>query len=186
MLEKTLFCQIRTTGMWGRRRHGSETFFEFPDLNSASGHLTFAWVASLDVSGDADNCQGVDAHKAEEQSEETIYLEENKEKGWWSTWLFQTCALSFIFLFLSCYALYQIETEQLPSSEVLQDQNWEMKTFIIAVIRFILIFIQSIVCKDYFLIMALDKGNYATGIQSASNCVTPSTLLCHFQVMWIS
>lgn len=164
--------------MWGRRRHGPETFFKFPDLNSASGHLTFAWVASLDVSGDADNCQGVDARKAEEQSEETIYLEENKEKGWWSTWLSQTCALSSIFFFV--FVLLWTLSDRDRTAAFLQ------KTFIIAVIRFSLIFIQSIVCKDYFLIMALDKGNYATGFQSASNCVTPSTLLCHFQVMWIS
>lgn len=36
-------------------------------------------VASLDVSGDADNGQGVDADEAEEQREEAIYLEGDGE-----------------------------------------------------------------------------------------------------------
>lgn len=67
--------------MWGRQRRGSETFLMFSLLNSGRLDLTFARVASLDVSGDADNGQGVDACQAEEQSEETIYLEENKKKG---------------------------------------------------------------------------------------------------------
>lgn len=52
----------------------------FSHLKSRRLDLTFARVASLDVSGDADNGQGVDACQAEEQSEETIYLEENKKK----------------------------------------------------------------------------------------------------------
>lgn len=38
-------------------------------------------MASFDVSGDADNGQGVDARQAEKQSEETVYLEENGESG---------------------------------------------------------------------------------------------------------
>lgn len=38
-------------------------------------------MASLDVSGDADYGQGVDARQAEKQSEETVYLEENGEGG---------------------------------------------------------------------------------------------------------
>lgn len=55
------------------------TFVTFSHLISGGLGLTSAWVASLDVSGDADNGQGVDARQAEEQGEETIYLEENGE-----------------------------------------------------------------------------------------------------------
>lgn len=66
--------------MWSGQRRWSEAFFIFPRLNSGRLDLTFVWVASLDVSGDADNGQGVDACKAEEQGEETVYLEENGER----------------------------------------------------------------------------------------------------------
>lgn len=41
--------------------------------------LTFVWVTSLNVSGDTDNSQGVDAGKAEEQREEAVYLEADRE-----------------------------------------------------------------------------------------------------------
>lgn len=38
-------------------------------------------MASLDVSGDTDYGQGVDARQAEKQSEEAVYLEESGESG---------------------------------------------------------------------------------------------------------
>lgn len=38
-------------------------------------------MTSLDVSGDADDGQCVDTRKAEEQSEETVYLEEDRDSG---------------------------------------------------------------------------------------------------------
>lgn len=38
-------------------------------------------MASLDVSGDTDYGQGVDARKAKEQCEEAVYLEGNIKKG---------------------------------------------------------------------------------------------------------
>lgn len=43
--------------------------------------LTFVWVTPLDVSGDADNSQSVDACEAEKQRQETIYLKENRERS---------------------------------------------------------------------------------------------------------
>lgn len=55
-----------------------ETFLTLSRLRSSD--LTFARVASLDVSGDADNGQGVDACQAEKQGEETVYLEEKHRK----------------------------------------------------------------------------------------------------------
>lgn len=51
-------------------------------MKSGRLDLTFVWMASLDVSGDADNGQSVDACKAEKQGEETVYLEENRARGW--------------------------------------------------------------------------------------------------------
>lgn len=39
-------------------------------------------MTSFDVSGDADDCQGVDAGKAKEQGEEAIHLrEERRNRG---------------------------------------------------------------------------------------------------------
>lgn len=43
--------------------------------------LTFVRVASLDVSGDADHSQRVDADETKEQREEAIYLEEDRTRG---------------------------------------------------------------------------------------------------------
>lgn len=64
--------------MQSRRRRRPETFLTLSHLRSLD--LTFARVASLDVSGDADNRQGVDACQAEKQGEETIYLEEKTQR----------------------------------------------------------------------------------------------------------
>lgn len=64
--------------MRGRQRHGAEAVFMFCHFSSGRLGLTFVRVASLDVSGDADNGQGVDACKAKEQGEETIYLRESR------------------------------------------------------------------------------------------------------------
>lgn len=43
--------------------------------------LTFVRVASLDVPGDADHSQRVDADETKEQREEAIYLEEDRTRG---------------------------------------------------------------------------------------------------------
>lgn len=83
-VKNKVLSPIRTAGMWGRRGFGSEKSFVCYLLYSLRLHLTFAWVASLDVSGDTDDSQSVDARQAKEQSEETIYLEANKERGWWA------------------------------------------------------------------------------------------------------
>lgn len=40
--------------------------------------VTFVRVASLDVSGDADHGQRVDADEAKEQREEAVHLEEDR------------------------------------------------------------------------------------------------------------
>lgn len=56
------------------------TFVTFSHLIWGGLGLTSARVASLDVSGEADNGQGVDARQAEEQGEETVYLGENRER----------------------------------------------------------------------------------------------------------
>lgn len=45
--------------------------------------LTFARVASLDVSGDADDSQSVDAREAEEQREEAVHLVGDRRSGSW-------------------------------------------------------------------------------------------------------
>ena len=79
-LKKHTFLSDKSS--WNVRR--AETlgsgFVYVLSLESGRLDLTFVWMASLDVSGDADNGQGVDAGKAEEQREETIYLEENRER----------------------------------------------------------------------------------------------------------
>lgn len=49
-------------------------------LISKSSALTFAWVASLHISGNADNGQGVDACKAKQQGEEAIHLKREKKR----------------------------------------------------------------------------------------------------------
>lgn len=69
-------------GEWERaERDNSPRLFLSILWFEAAEDLTFARVASFDVSGDADNGQGVDARQAEEQSEETVYLEENRREG---------------------------------------------------------------------------------------------------------
>lgn len=77
-------------------------------------------MAALDVSGDADNRQGVDAGQTEQEGEETVHLEGNKEEVDDSlnvlrlkiqAWLFQSC-LSLIWS-LFCFKFYQMETPQL-------------------------------------------------------------------------
>lgn len=52
--------------------------FLFSDLNLFGLVLTFVWMTSFDISGDANDGQSVDAYKAEEQREEAIYLERDK------------------------------------------------------------------------------------------------------------
>lgn len=42
--------------------------------------LTSVWVTSPNVSGDADDCQGVDAGEAKQQGEETVHLEGDTKK----------------------------------------------------------------------------------------------------------
>lgn len=88
--ENTLFCQIRTAGMQARQELWSEAFVRFSHVNWGKSDLTFVCVASLDISGDANDSQGVDACEAKEQREETIYLKRDREKGWW----IMTCSKS--------------------------------------------------------------------------------------------
>lgn len=49
---------------WNARQ--AETLYSSCSLSSGGLKLTFVWVASLDVSGDTDHSQGVDACKAKE------------------------------------------------------------------------------------------------------------------------
>lgn len=94
--------------MQSRQRRRPETFLTRSRLRSLD--LTFARVASLDVSGDADNGQGVDARQAEKQGEETVYLEE-KHREWieyHGRWPFG--AVTPVFLVCFDFSLYQMET----------------------------------------------------------------------------
>ena len=70
--------------------------------------LTSVWMASLDVSRDTDDGQGVDACKAKEQGEEAVYLEGDKK-------IIERSFFFYIFMFpLSLHGKGKVERK--PSS----------------------------------------------------------------------
>lgn len=135
-------------------------------------------MAALYVSGDTDYSQGVDAGQAKEQREEPIHLEGQRTQPVSPTHPQISPLVCLIapvsFSRSGIPAFFFFSTKFAPDAgyflrSVSQDPEIKTETFITVCYFLHNSLIEFRVWGDYLLIMALVKGNYATGVGSGSN-----------------
>lgn len=159
-LEITFYFPMRTAGM----------------LECFRKALTFVGVAALYISGDTDDGQGVDAGQAKEQREEPVHLDGQRTRpvSPGHPQIFHPSRLPrcrrFVFTFTdSCIALLiSSRCGMFPPNRSRRIRKLKRK------LSFRLLFLHNSLIEfrvwgDYLLIVALVKGNYATGLGSGSN-----------------